>query len=924
MKVLGPRFLDASYVSLKRWRHAATLAILWSVRNIIEDYSKCSPVYYATPAEQLNVRPEPSAGFCPPIEEESRRRGPTPPEASPLGGDHPPGDEPVLVAANSTPAGSTRAESGPPGGLQPPLMLSAESNRRLSCASADHWARSRGSPESPGLETKLLANRKRSPKIGRTHPAEEPQAEPDGIDMRAWEEAAKKVRPRIARPDPPELQRNKVRTVLQRLDGACGEPDANETAALLKELDVIAGKIPNADDFVAGNFAHNRAAWEEMLREQPTRAGRRVLSWLIRGFRPTFGDPAHAKPDKKKIVNEMLRKAYPGREPAEFLTGDRPHRVAFKKHRSFYRHWSFSSAELLKLLLWEAIEIAEPEDGTVVTVENPLGVADQDGKQRLFLNGRYVNIFLKELPFQYQRLRDVLLFLEKESFMSTLDLKSGYYHVFLHPSFRQYMGFRVGNLVFRYTVPAFGLSQACFLFTKLMNEPAKALRFRGVPVSDYIDDGFSGARTFARCLFQVVGAVLLLGALGAFLGMPKCHVLPEQIRQWFGFLVNSVDETFELSPSRLAKLKRQLMEVRQASHVTARALASLAGRIVSASPAVLPASLYSRPLFEAISGRLCWDAFFPNQESVKETALFWLKKLDRFNGRPWRPAPVNLRATVDASGLGFGGTLSAGESDPVIFRGTFSAHEAGASSTARELSGYLGALRVAAYLHASKLRGSSLLITGDSQSATSDINRFRSSNPVLNRLLRQMFDLCLEAGCDIQAQWVPREHITLADAISREPDASDWGLDPAIVKAIIRHFNVRISADLFASATHHVSVNFVSKFYEPGCTAVQALRLDWRTILDVNQSAWVFPPTPLTGAALDRIRTFKINAIFVGRACKASNEMLLLCDLPGAFVSEPYVIAKASGSCHPSLRVPAGTINPAKFLGLHATYIKWK
>lgn len=328
-------------------------------------------------------------------------------------------------------------------------------------------------------------------------PGEDPGAEPDGIDLSAWEEEARSVRPRIAQPEPQEEQRKKVREVFDRLEAKPGEPDEAEIEALLKELDVIPGEIPNADDFVAGNFAHNRAAWEEMLQERPTRAGRRVLDWLRRGFRPSFGDPARAKADKKKVVDEMLRKAYPGVQPEVFLTGNRPHRVAFKNHRSFYRHWSFSSKELLKLLLWGAIEIADPGSETEVTVENPLGVADQDGKLRLFLNGRYVNIFLKELPFEYQKLRDVLLFLEKGSYMSTWDLKSGYYNVFLHPDFRKYMGFRVGNLVFRYTVPAFGLSQACFLFTKLMNEPAKALRLRGVPVSDYIDDGFSGARTFA-------------------------------------------------------------------------------------------------------------------------------------------------------------------------------------------------------------------------------------------------------------------------------------------------------------------------------------------------------------------------------------------------------------------------------------------
>lgn len=94
------------------------------------------------------------------------------------------------------------------------------------------------------------------------------------------------------------------------------------------------------------------------------------------------------------------------------------------------------------------------------------------------------------------------------------------------------MGFKVGTLTFRYNVPAFGLSQACFLFTKLMNQPAKALRQRGTPVSDYIDDGLTAAPSYGRCLLQVVSAVRLLGALGAFIGLPKSQLKPERLRQW--------------------------------------------------------------------------------------------------------------------------------------------------------------------------------------------------------------------------------------------------------------------------------------------------------------------------------------------------------------------------------------------------------
>lgn len=752
-------------------------------------------------------------------------------------------------------------------------------------------------------------------------PATDPFADPGPLDLQTWERLARAVTPRRLTSVPVEVQRQKVKQVLGYLDQNPGDPSASETEALTQALENIELEIPKAEEFVAGGFANNRAAWEEMLAGDNSRTARRVKSWLKNGFKPTFAKPESAKPHKRRIVEGMLRKRFPDREPAEFLTGTRPHRVAFQNHRSFYQHWEFSSQELLKLLLWGAIAIAQPRE-EVVVVESPLGVVDQDGKCRLFLNARYVNLFLAELPFQYQRLRDVLVFTAEGSFMSTWDLKSGYYHIFLHPTFRKYMGFRVGSLVFRYNVPAFGLSQACFLFTKLMNQPAKALRSRRVPISDYIDDGVTAAATFARCLLQTVSSVRLLAALGAFLGIPKCKLTPEQVQKWLGFLLDSVRQRFLLSPSRLAKLKLQLTRILQADYVSARDLASLAGRIVSASPAVLPASLLSRPFFLALRGKVTWDALFHNQAAVKEAARFWLQNLDRFNGRPWWPSPVTIRTSVDASGVGYGGQIETYGKPPFQFRGTFSTEFASSSSAAREVAGYVAAVRSAFQVHPETLRGSSLLVTGDSQPAVSCINELRSPQPQIQELLRQLFDLCLEAECSVQARWVPREELPREDALSREPDASDWGLSPDLVYDIIQQFGVRPAVDLFASAVHHVTERFVSKYFEPGCTAVQALQLDWRTLAGHNDVLWAFPPPGFAGQVLAKLLVYRIDAILIIRELRESNEWIVLRSLPNASVSRPFKIPRLASSCIPSLRVPQQALNPA-FLGLCAVYIHW-
>lgn len=115
------------------------------------------------------------------------------------------------------------------------------------------------------------------------------------------------------------------------------------------------------------------------------------------------------------------------------LSGKLPHPVEFDNHQSLYDNWEFASEAINKLLLWSAASKLLPGEERPVVI-NPLGVADPAGKPRLICNARYSNLFMEALPFRYERLRDVLAFTREGSFMASWDLKSGYYHVLLHPT----------------------------------------------------------------------------------------------------------------------------------------------------------------------------------------------------------------------------------------------------------------------------------------------------------------------------------------------------------------------------------------------------------------------------------------------------------------------------------------------------------
>jgi hypothetical protein len=629
---------------------------------------------------------------------------------------------------------------------------------------------------------------------------------------------------------------------------------------------------------------------------------------------------AAAKPEKRKVALQMLRKIMPESRIPEFLAGRFPQRIEFQNHKSLYRKWDFSSEQIFKLVQTGAAGIWDRPELPVII--HPMEVVDSAGKDRMIVNGRCLNLFLEQLPFRYERLRDILAFTSQESFLATWDLKSRYFHVPIHKDYWKYFCFKVGSIIFYFKVLCFGLSQACYVFTKVMQEPAIELRKRGIPLSDYIDDTFTSARTRNRCLRQSSISALFFGSLGAFFGIPKCNLWPKQVLSWLGFIIDSQRQQFKVSDSKIQKLKQALEEMINRPTTSPRKLAALAGKILSISPAVLPAALYSRTFYDALHGKQSWDQVFATPGDVKQAAQFWMDHTDGYNGRDWWPKPVGVSASVDASGVGFGGTLRVREREPIPFWGTFSEAQTAESSTAREVRGYAAALSVVAQHFPDEIRGAAVSLEGDNQGAISALNHFRSPNPGINQTLREVFHLCCDNNFDVVARWIPREDLSEADELSRRPDPSDWGLAKAEAERAFSHFGIRPTIDLFASDIHHVVDRFVSHFYTPDCFAIDAFHQDWGRLIGPYGIAWIFPPLRFVSSALSLLGACQKEALVCLPIKSGSNELIQLHQLEGASISAPYVIPRDSGSCISSCRVPLASLNPA-FLGLGVIQVHW-
>jgi hypothetical protein len=157
---------------------------------------------------------------------------------------------------------------------------------------------------------------------------------------------------------------------------------------------------------------------------------------------------------------------------------------------SALRHPQFVQQAISDLLRSDCIE----QVSTASYCCNPLTVAEGK-KLRLVLDlSRHVNKYVRYCQFTYESWSDVRPLITKGCYFLTFDFKSGYHHVSLMKTQRKYFGFSFVSSdgirrFYRFTQLPFGLSSACYIFTKITRSLVKHWRRQGLNAFIYIDDG---------------------------------------------------------------------------------------------------------------------------------------------------------------------------------------------------------------------------------------------------------------------------------------------------------------------------------------------------------------------------------------------------------------------------------------------------
>ena len=303
----------------------------------------------------------------------------------------------------------------------------------------------------------------------------------------------------------------------------------------------------------------------------------------------------------------------------------------------------------------------------------------------------------------------------------------------------------------------------------------------------------------------------------------KLHWEPMQVGEWLGFIINTIQMTFQVPQRKLDKLRNQMNGLILSTAIEVKDLARVAGQILSMTLGLGPiARLFTRQMYFRIAHNSHWHQCIDIDTALADELKFWLTHVSAFNGCniSRNLAAVTTVVYSDASLTGYGG-YTANVGNCYRSSGMWSPSESQQSSTWREMKAIV-------YILTSfqQLLKNHIVIWYTDSANVARIVQYGSSKQHLHQLAIQIFKLCLVSHVELQVQWLPRTANQNADYLSRIVDPDDW----AFGRKYFQTLNATcgpFSIDRFAADYNCHLARFNSRFWSPRTEAVDAFSQDW-------------------------------------------------------------------------------------------------
>lgn len=532
------------------------------------------------------------------------------------------------------------------------------------------------------------------------------------------------------------------------------DQDVNSYLCDLLKEDMI---VPDPNFFLAGNLHRNASQWQYIISDP----GNSALGWInnkvdIHDFMQPF---------KGKFWGIEYDHSYPP-----------PRR--FNNASNCGKFVDFINAELISRLKSGAVSYL----GRVGEIEPPYIVSPitvEPTKPRLCINLMYLNCFMKDTPFSLDTLVNVPHIIKKCSYMTKLDDKSGYDHVFMSESSKKLLGFQWGGHYFCCNSLVFGWKNSAYVYHTLNLEAMSYLRKLTISGLIYIDDRlleeYNGTvpitldTPYMRSCIALRLSVKLLVSLGYFLGVPKCVFVPTQCIIFLGMIINSIECSFFITDKRKDKFLSLQALILNKQSVSLSTIQQFTGMCVSMAMAIPAAKLYTACCNRAISKACSNNSLIVKlDKSLREEITFWEFLKNWNEPYPWLlERHYTLTISSDSSDYKWGAVYLE-NGGQITFSDYWSNDQLQLPIMLKEAL----ALKNALLCLAEKIKGQRILAQVDNKAVVYAWENQYSKCSALNVIMKDIFQIIFSSKCSLSLSYIPTNE-NPSDVSSRHLSKSD-------------------------------------------------------------------------------------------------------------------------------------------------------
>ena len=444
------------------------------------------------------------------------------------------------------------------------------------------------------------------------------------------------------------------------------------------------------------------------------------------------------------------------------------------------------------------------------------------GSWKLIIDLSTLNLFVDVSHFRMETIQSVLLSVRQGDWMASIDLKEAYLQVPVHPDSCRFLRFVLQGNVYQLSALCFGLSTAPQVFSRVMAPVSTILHSWGIHMRWYLDDWLVQSSSHESLLHDLQVVLDLCRELGIVVNPAKSRLVPSQVVQYIGVVIDS--QSFRASPSldRVARLQLTAGEFLSCADPPASTWPSLLGMLSSLSHLVPGGRLRVRSL------QLCfhrsWDC---GDQSIRIPwspdflrDLRWWLDLPRLSlGVSLAQVSPDLDFWSDASDMGWGAHLGSLTASVL-----WDLDQGSLSINARELL----AIREGLQHFESSLAGKNVSVFRDNCMAVSYLRKEGGTrSPFLNTLTQGILPWAESLSIRLLRQFIPGSLNVLADSLSRPHQLphTEWSLHPEVFRSVSHMWPFQI--DLFATSANHQCPVFFSPFRDPMAAGTDAFLQRW-------------------------------------------------------------------------------------------------